>query len=381
MSAPVPDPAAQPAAPLTGLHDRRGVLRIGAVTGGGVLAAWALGVEDVVRGVTDSGSAAAAAETTTGCATLTLEETQGPFWVDERLNRSDVRADTDTGVVQTGVLVTFTLTITDAGDSCTPQQGVYVDLWHANREGAYSDVSGSGNPDETGLNFLRGYQVTDANGQVTFTTIYPGWYAGRTTHLHYRVRTTLSDSSEVNFTSQLFFAESVNNAVYATTPYARSGTRSTTNSNDSLYDAALVMPVTGSAGAGYTGAFTVNLDFGGEDGTGTSSGSSSSGSSSSDTVCQATLVDAYVTRGRLGRRHLKVKTRNSEVVTPLVRLVRGDDVLAARRYGWWSVGTRTRAVTIPPRIKRGRARALVRFTDRSGNTKISSVVVHVPRRR
>jgi hypothetical protein len=248
---------------------------------------------------------------------------------------------------------------------------------HCNAQGVYSDVSAQSNGDQVGVDWLRGYQVTDENGQVTFTTVYPGWYAGRTTHIHYRVRTTLTDSSSVNFTSQLFFDESVNTSVYATSAYSRSGTRDTTNSNDSLYDASLVLPVTGSTGSGYTGAFTVNLDFG--DATDTTGSTGSTGSS--DTVCRATLVSAWVVRGRRGRRYLKVQTRNAETVTPLVRLVRGDHVLASRRFGWWASGRRVRAVRIPHTVVRGRARAVVRFTDKAGNTKIAAVPVTVPRKR
>jgi protocatechuate 3,4-dioxygenase beta subunit len=77
--------------------------------------------------------------------------------------------------VQTGIPLTLTIKLQDAGSSCSPQQGAYVDIWHANAQGAYSDVSGSGNPNNIGVDWLRGYQVSDENGEVTFTTIYPGW--------------------------------------------------------------------------------------------------------------------------------------------------------------------------------------------------------------
>lgn len=114
--------------------------------------------------------------------------TEGPFFVDELLNRSDIRSDPASGTVKAGVPFKLTINVYRAGASaCTPIMGAYVDVWHCDGLGAYSDVSaGMGNPDTRGQKFLRGYQVTDANGSVTFSTIYPGYYAGRTTHIHYK---------------------------------------------------------------------------------------------------------------------------------------------------------------------------------------------------
>lgn len=361
-------------------HTRRTVLRLGAATGAGVAGAWALGITDLANAAVStlpSSSARLADTAVTGCATLTPEETQGPFWVDERLDRSDIRTDSTTGSTQAGVPLTLTLTLTDAGGDCTPQAGAYVDIWHANAQGAYSDVSGSGNPNNVGVDWLRGYQVSDENGQVTFTTIWPGYYTSRTIHIHFRVRTALSDSSAVNFTSQLFFDETTNAAVLATSDYQKAMARDTTNATDSIYDSQMLVPVTGSVASGYSGAFNVNLDFG--DGTASGSGSTS-GSDSTDTTVRARLLDATVVKRPSGRRVVRATFRNREDVTVRYRLVRGDDVLAGKRLGWLVPGKRVLRLRVPRSVHAGRARVVLKITDAAGNTKFASLPVHVPKR-
>lgn len=316
-------------------------------------------------------SSRAALASSAACATLTEELTQGPFWVDEKLNRSDIRPDSETGAIQTGIPLTLTINLQDASASCTPQIGAYVDIWHANAQGAYSDVSGSGNPNNIGVDWLRGYQVSDDNGQVTFTTIYPGWYVWRTIHIHFRVRLTLADDTEVNFTSQLFFDESVNSAVVATSAYSKSGTR-TTNSTDSLYDDALLVPLTGNTANGYAGSFTVNLAFNdGEDDSGTPG-------TGDDTTVDAALTGIDVVR-RKNHRIVRVTLRNREKVTAKVRLVRGDDVLAMKRWGWLAKGRRTLRVRVPNNVPAGPIRVVVNLADAAGNTKIARRKTRLPR--
>jgi len=342
---------------------RRTVVRGGVLVGlSGLAVASARGVASAAGVPTASARAALAAST--ACATLTPDLTQGPFWVDERLERSDIRPDSETGAVQDGIPLTLTLTLQDAGAACAPQAGAYVDVWHANAQGAYSDVSGSGNPDNRGVDWLRGYQVSDDAGQVTFTTVFPGWYVSRTVHVHFRVRVALADDSEVNFTSQLFFEESVDSAVVSTSAYRKSGTR-TTNSTDGLYDASLVVPVTGSTSTGYAGGFTVNLDF--EDGT-----------DEDDGLVDARVVSAHVGRRR-GRRQLRVVLERGEEVTTQVRLSRHDDVLAGRRTGWRAAGRSTLTAWVPRSVAAGRATVLVTVRDRAGNAKVVRRQVVLPR--
>jgi protocatechuate 3,4-dioxygenase beta subunit len=135
------------------------------------------------------------------CVASTPTVTEGPYWVDEKLFRSDIRTDPTTGVARSGIPLTLTITVQNLSNSssCSPLAGAYVDIWHCDAKGVYSDEStynpggGTGNVNKSGQKFLRGYQITDGNGQVTFTTIYPGWYSGRTIHIHFRVRTYSRD--------------------------------------------------------------------------------------------------------------------------------------------------------------------------------------------
>ena len=110
-------------------------------------------------------------------------------------------------------------------------------MWHANAIGQYSDeAAGMGQSNTQGETWLRGYQVSDANGNVSFKTIYPGWYAGRTIHIHVEARLfDASGNTTYAFTSQLFFDDAVNDVVMATSPYNSRGTRDTRNAQDSIY--------------------------------------------------------------------------------------------------------------------------------------------------
>ncbi|MXG89317.1 dioxygenase family protein [Nocardioides flavescens] len=361
---------------------RRAVLRASAVTGAAAAAAVV-----AVRGL--AGSAVAGVPTassrlalaaTTGCATLTPEETQGPYWIDERLRRSDIRADSETGAVQGGVPLTLTIRLQDAGAGCAPQTGAYVDIWHCSAQGTYSDVSANGT---VGQDWLRGYQVSDADGAVTFTTVYPGWYTGRTVHIHLRIRSSL-DSSAVDFTSQIYFDDTVNDTVMASTAYRKSGTR-TRNASDGIYDAVNQVTPVGSVAAGYTATFTALLDFG--DGTAGSSGttdSSTGTSGSSDSGSGGTaLVRAELagtTVAATGRgRVLQVRLRTRERLTGRVRLVRHDDVLAHRRWGWLTKGAHTLRLRVPRDVAAGPARVVLTLADRDGNVRTVRRRVDVPR--
>src|SRR3989440_3609307 len=149
---------------------------------------------------------------TVACVPVTPTVTEGPYWVDEKLFRSDIRTDPATGVARQGVLLALTITVQNqSGTTCTPLAGAYVDIWHCDAIGIYSDEpaynpgGGDGTVVTTGQRFLRGYQVTDDSGQVQFLTIYPGWYGGRTIHIHVRVRTYSGAAVLDNFVTQIFF--------------------------------------------------------------------------------------------------------------------------------------------------------------------------------
>ena len=114
--------------------------------------------------------------------------------------------------------------------------------------------------DTTGQKFLRGYQVTDTNGAATFTTIYPGWYRGRTVHIHFKVRTGSGSGQSAEFTSQLFFDEALTDQVYTQEPYASKGQRDTLNSTDNIYDDLLLLTAT-QTDQGYTATFDIGLQM------------------------------------------------------------------------------------------------------------------------
>ena len=170
---------------------------------------------------------------TTGSATcvLTAALTEGPFFVDEKLNRSDIRSDPSTGVVSTGSPLALTFNVSRVANSaCTPLTGAYLDVWHCDAGGVYSDVSGSSQ------RFLRGYQITDANGVAAFTTIYPCWYSGRAVHIHFKLRLYAGSTKTYEFTSQFFFDDSLTDSVYAQSPYSSRGSRDVRNASDGIYN-------------------------------------------------------------------------------------------------------------------------------------------------
>ncbi|BDC48291.1 hypothetical protein F183_A06070 [Bryobacterales bacterium F-183] len=168
---------------------------------------------------------------------LSSQMTEGPYWVDERLNRSDIRTDPTNGTTKTGLPLTVTLNIysvTSAG--CAALQGAWVDIWHCDAGGLYSDASAN---NTVGQKFLRGYQVTNSSGTANFTTIYPGWYSGRAVHIHVRIRTFNGTTVVGNFTTQLFFDDAISDTVFTQSPYnTRGRTRDTLNSNDMVYNGA-----------------------------------------------------------------------------------------------------------------------------------------------
>jgi len=189
------------------------------------------------------------------------ELAEGPYFVDERLDRSDIRTDTATGAVSEGARFDLSWVVTRIDDSaCTPLVGAMVDVWHCDAAGAYSDVQDPGFSTD-GHDFLRGYQLTDADGRTTFTTVYPGWYDGRAVHIHFKIRTDPDQSSGTEFTSQLFFDDTFTDTVYAAEPYAARGTRTLLNTQDGIYQQSggqTLVPVTATAD-GYAGTFAVGV--------------------------------------------------------------------------------------------------------------------------
>jgi protocatechuate 3,4-dioxygenase beta subunit len=188
------------------------------------------------------------------------ELTEGPYYVDEQLNRSDIRSDPSTGAVKAGALLALTFNVSRAvSGACSPLADAIVDVWHCDATGLYSDVEANGT---VGQEFLRGYQVTDANGVARFTTIYPGWYQGRAVHIHFKVRSAASATSAYEFTSQLFFDDDLTDQVHAEEPHASKGQRDMLNSEDGIYSqggSQLVLAVTETSD-GYAATFDIALE-------------------------------------------------------------------------------------------------------------------------
>ena len=192
---------------------------------------------------------------------LTPSTDEGPYFVDERLLRSDIRGDATGGPPEEGLPLTLALRVVDARDDCPPVTGAHIDIWHCNASGIYSDEPAEGT---VGLTFLRGCQLSDDDGTVRFTTIFPGWYAGRAVHIHLKIRLFDGDTKTFEFTSQLFFDQKLVDEVLTThDPYRTRGKPEVANADDALYDDAegwkLTVPISFERRDGCSGSLTIGL--------------------------------------------------------------------------------------------------------------------------
>jgi protocatechuate 3,4-dioxygenase beta subunit len=176
-----------------------------------------------------SASAIAVASAIPSCVVVP-ELTEGPYYLDVDLERSDIRANTGDGAISDGAVLELGWLVSQVdGDACVPLEGVIVDVWHCDALGVYSGVSGD--PGD----FLRGYQRTDTSGAATFTTVYPGWYSGRAVHIHFKIRTDPDADGGFEATSQLFFDDAFSAEVFATGVYASKGTQDVPNDADGIF--------------------------------------------------------------------------------------------------------------------------------------------------
>jgi protocatechuate 3,4-dioxygenase beta subunit len=190
------------------------------------------------------------------------EMTEGPYFVDEKLNRSDIRTNTPDGAVSEGTPFELTLRVSKINGGCTTLEGAQVDIWHCDALGVYSDATDR-SFNTVGQDFLRGYQVTDANGVVKFTTIYPGWYQGRAVHIHFKVRGTNSSGQNYEFTSQFFFDDAQSEQVFAQAPYASKGSGFLRNAQDNIFRGGgdqTTLTLTPS-GSGYASTFDIGIQL------------------------------------------------------------------------------------------------------------------------
>jgi protocatechuate 3,4-dioxygenase beta subunit len=193
------------------------------------------------------------------------EQTEGPYFVDEKLNRSDIRSDPSDRAVKPGVPLRLAFHVSRVGgSSCTPLSGAVVDVWQCDALGLYSDVRDmNAGFDTRGKKFLRGYQTTDGNGIAEFLTIYPGWYAGRTVHIHFKIRTRPVAGLAQEFTSQLYFDESITDQVQTQAPYNSKGRRGTTNDADFIFrrGGKQLIPTLTKESHGYAAKFEIGLQM------------------------------------------------------------------------------------------------------------------------
>ena len=243
----------------------------------------ATGPSSTAASASGANAAATTAPTSAGAVALAVEMTQGPYYLDLNLVRPDIRED------RVGVPLALDLTVVDPTGA--PVKDAVVDIWHCDANGVYSGFvsasttsnggagggggqggtppsggpgaggrGGAGNPgaatksdDST---FLRGSQLADAAGKVSFTTIYPGWYTGRAVHIHVLVHV----GGKVTHIGQFFFDDALTDKVYAASaPYSARPARDLRNAADGIFQgggAASVLPATAS-GDGYRAALTM----------------------------------------------------------------------------------------------------------------------------
>jgi protocatechuate 3,4-dioxygenase beta subunit len=169
---------------------------------------------------------------------------EGPYWIDARRNRASLTAGITSGSVMTGTTMSLTIQLYDNNGptySSNPAHDVQVDIWHCDANGVYSGIAAC---NTLGEDFLRGYQVTNSEGRVTFTTIYPGWHEGRATHICLRARVYDSlGNTTYNFVSRLFFDDGFSDEIYLMAPYNLRGSRDTRNNSDMIYRGANTPPL------------------------------------------------------------------------------------------------------------------------------------------
>jgi protocatechuate 3,4-dioxygenase beta subunit len=225
------------------LPRRAAMMRL-AGAAGAAAAAWACGGDTPTSPSTATTTTGTTGTTATGtvstngqCAT-TPSETAGPFPSTVSIIRSDIREN------RTGVPLALAIKVVNVNNGCAPVSGANVEIWHCDVAGNYSEYGS-----QTTQTYLRGIQTTDASGQVNFTTIYPGWYQGRATHIHIEVKV---QSRSVKVT-QIAFPESINNTVYGNSVYASRGSNPTSNLSDDIFRDSLASELVTPAGDPATG--------------------------------------------------------------------------------------------------------------------------------
>ncbi|HEY4322517.1 MAG TPA: intradiol ring-cleavage dioxygenase [Mucilaginibacter sp.] len=238
---------------------------LAAVTGPMIVESCKKDAADKSGTTTTTGTTTSTTTSTNSDCIVTATETEGPYpypggELTNPLKRTDITEGT-----QTGIPLALTIIIANADSSCAVVENARVDIWHCNKDGYYSGYGSQqgvlGGKSYVGSTFLRGYQLTDANGQVKFTTIFPGWYGGRTTHIHLEVYI----NNVMKKTTQIAFPQTIVDAVDVSTLYASLGVNPIRNTTDSIMGnsatdlANETVSLTGSIAAGYSGTYTIGL--------------------------------------------------------------------------------------------------------------------------
>src|SRR6476660_3202354 len=221
---------------------------LGVMGAAGAALAFGCGGSPTSPDTSTSTSTTTTGSTNAACA-VTPTETAGPYPSLTDIFRSDIRDG------KTGTLLTLTVKVVNVTAACAAVANANVEVWHCDSAGNYSEYG-----TQTTQTYLRGIQTTNSNGEVTFTTIYPGWYQGRATHIHLEV--TINGVSRK--VTQIAFPESVNNTVYRSGVYASRGSNPTSNLADGIFadslSAELVTP-SGDAVNGYTASCQVGVSL------------------------------------------------------------------------------------------------------------------------
>jgi protocatechuate 3,4-dioxygenase beta subunit len=251
--------------PIGQILSRREALKLFGLSGAALLAACTPEAGSIAQAVATAtaGSGAATNAMLPSCV-VAPELTEGPYFVDEMLERSDVRSDPTDNSVRPGIPLSLTFLVSSLADNaCQPLPGVMVDIWHCDAAGVYSDAQDPTFGSTVGSKFLRGFQVTDANGLARFTTIYPGWYQGRAVHIHFKIRNYPPADAGFDFTSQLFFEEAISERVFAIDPYSEKQGAFMRNNEDGIFNQSggqTLLSLT-SIEEGYAATFDVGLNL------------------------------------------------------------------------------------------------------------------------
>lgn len=210
----------------------------------------------------DDGSTQTASTTGSDSCIVSPTETEGPFptHTPGSLVAADIRSD------RTGIPLAITIAVKNTNDNCNALANAIVDIWHCDKDGNYSEYGGSGmqSTNYTSVHFLRGRQTTNTNGEVAFTSIFPGWYNGRATHIHVHIYNASGTSLLI---TQIAFPEGTNSAVAqvnasSANGYTKGMSGYTYNANDNVFSddstGSEIAAVTGSVANGFTLTHTIN---------------------------------------------------------------------------------------------------------------------------